>query len=86
MNELRVAGRGQRLAGGRGIDRRRLELCSQPPERAVQRDLDRVRPDAQHLGDLLRGQVGAEAERDQLAVALVERRDRGGDVGVDAPG
>ena len=49
---------------------------AQPRERAVQRDLDGVRLHAEDLADPLGRQVGAVAERDEVAVALVERRDR----------
>ena len=44
----------------------------QPAEGSVERDLDRVRPGVEQLCDLERSQVGPVAERDQLAVALVE--------------
>ena len=39
--------------------------------------LDRVRADPQVLRDLRRGQIGAVAEGDQLAITLVELLDRG---------
>jgi hypothetical protein len=42
----------------------------------VQSHFDGVRAQVERLGDLARCQVGAVAQRDQLAVALVEARDR----------
>ena len=42
----------------------------------MERDLDRVRLRPVELGDLARSEIGAVAERDQLAVAVLEVRDR----------
>ena len=42
----------------------------------MERHLDRVRLQAEELADLAGSQVGAVAERDQLAVAVAERRHR----------
>src|SRR5436190_5186982 len=53
-----------------------LERAPKPSERPVEGDLDRIRPQAQLLADLPRGQVGAVPERDQLLVAGVEPLDR----------
>src|SRR6185437_16197577 len=58
-----------------GVDRR-AETCESP----VQGDLHGVRLQLEELRDLFRGQVGAVAKRDQLAVALVERLERLGDL------
>ena len=55
---------------------RLLEQSAERLQRAVERDLDGVRLQADELADLAGGQVGAVAERDQLAVALAERRHR----------
>ena len=42
-------------------------------------DFDRVRLDALELRDLARGEIGPVAERDQLAVTLLELPDGAGD-------
>src|SRR4051794_28160183 len=47
-----------------------LERAAHRHERSVERDLDGVRAQPQDSGDLLRGQVGSEAKRDQLLIAL----------------
>jgi hypothetical protein len=44
----------------------------------VERDLDGVRLQVEHRGDLAGGQVGPVTERDQLAVAGLEPPDRAG--------
>src|SRR5437763_1642048 len=49
-------------------------------EGPVQRDLDGVRAHLEHLCDLAGGQVGAEAKRDEVALAPVEPRQHAGDV------
>jgi hypothetical protein len=49
-------------------------------ERAVQRHLDGVRALPEQSGDVLRLQVGAVAERDQLAVAHAQARHRRSEV------
>ena len=41
----------------------------------MQGDFDGICPQIERLGDLPRGEIGAVAERDQLAVAVVEARD-----------
>src|SRR5262245_57394263 len=57
--------RGRTQAGDlSGLGQQRAE----PVERPVQGDLDRVRALAEQLADLACSQVGAVAERDQLAV------------------
>src|SRR5262249_18549507 len=53
------------------------ERVPEPIERALERDLDGMRLLAGDLCYLLRGQVGTEAKRDELAARLVELRDRG---------
>jgi len=57
-----------------------LELDPKAPERPVQRDLDRVRPELEQLPDLPGGEIGAVTERDELAVAFVEPAERAGKV------
>lgn len=56
--------------------RARLPACQLTPkpfERSMQRHLDRVRPCAQQLRDLSRGEVGAVAERHELSILGTER-------------
>ena len=48
-------------------------LATKPFERSVQRHLDRVRPCAQQLGDLSRGEIGTVAERHELPILRTER-------------
>ena len=55
---------------------RRREQPAELAERAMERDLDRVRPHADELADLPRGQVGAVAEGDKLALTQGKSRDR----------
>src|SRR5437763_16149065 len=55
------------------------QLVPEPGQRSVERDLDRVRPHAEDLADLTRGQVGPVPQREQVAGVLVERPDRGGE-------
>src|SRR4051794_7241447 len=45
---------------------------AEPPERAVERDLDGVRLQPEHLADLACGEVGAVTEREQLAFPFVD--------------
>src|SRR5581483_4870964 len=80
-----TGGEGRTLTGSGGLERPgrarafgagRLEVLAEAPERPVERDLDRVRAQLEQLSDLARGEVGAVAERDELAVALVEPRHR----------
>ena len=55
-------------------------MRSQPAESAVQRDLDRVRLRALELGDLSGREIGAVAERDELAIAGLETGHRSRDL------
>src|SRR3989442_970191 len=78
------AGASRRGRGGEALEgrlarvgrRARLEPAPQPQERAVERDLDRVRPETEDLADPPRAEVGAVAEGDQLLLPLLEGRDR----------
>src|SRR5581483_5273868 len=45
-------------------------------QRAVKRDLDRVRPQIEDVGDLLCRQVGSESKRYQLSIARPEAGNR----------
>src|SRR6478672_5790894 len=49
-----------------------LEDAAQPPERPMQRHLDRVRLRVHHLGDLRRGQLRPVAQGDQFLVSLAQ--------------
>ena len=55
--------------------RRVLELDLQPGAAAMEGDVDGVRRQFEDLGDLARAEVGAVAERDELAVLRLEPRD-----------
>src|SRR3954447_26087244 len=62
----------------------RAQLRAKLPVQPVDRDLDGVRLEAEQLGNLARGEIGAVAERDELALTVREAGDRrahGEDVG-----
>src|SRR4051812_16432210 len=66
----------QGLGGGFALRAIAGEVLAQACERAMQGDLDRVRPLVEQLGDLAHLEVGAVAERNELAVALAKTGDR----------
>ena len=77
--QLLPGGAGRRIAGRAARAFSLVQVAPEPRQRAVERDFDGVRLQAEDLPDLPRREVGAVAQRQEIARAIIEHVDGGGE-------